>query len=319
MPYNNNTMPIQLSKEQKLEIYRTAGVKQELAIVLAVEMMAKQMQSVIDEMFKKAMPEMIDKAQEFKLGEITERLTRSVLNDIKGEPGYSPVKGVDYMTKSEINDIAHEILEYARPRKGEDYMTMNEKKEFAGMVLEIIGPIKDGKTPKAGVDYITPKQSIKIILAEVKKFTKSTGRTIESMNSEKIKENLGTDEYVEVIARAIERLPLDKKLDYNYGLKNQPGVKLYDEKQTKGQKRLGRGTGSDVRAYDLSGLLNGVLKTFTIPSNSRVLSVTSSSFPTTFRPTVDYTTTGTTITFTSEVDAGTTLSAGQTLVIVYVE
>lgn len=78
-------------------------------------------------------------------------------------------------------------------------------------------------------------------------------------------------------------------------------------------------TGKLVKSYDLSSFLNGVLKTFAIPSNSQVISVISSSAPITFRQTVDYTYTSSSITFTSQIDASATLSTGQTLVIIYSE
>ena len=76
-------------------------------------------------------------------------------------------------------------------------------------------------------------------------------------------------------------------------------------------------SGSTILAHDLSASLNGVLKTFTLPSNARVLLVITSSFPTILRPTVDYTTTASSITFTSEIDAGSTLATGQTIMILY--
>lgn len=76
-----------------------------------------------------------------------------------------------------------------------------------------------------------------------------------------------------------------------------------------------------VRAYDISGLLDGVTKTFALPAFWRIISVHSSSFPQAFRETVDWTSDGSamTITFTSEISAATTLASGQTLVIVYAE
>lgn len=76
-------------------------------------------------------------------------------------------------------------------------------------------------------------------------------------------------------------------------------------------------TGSYVYDYDLSGLLDGLTKTFTLPANARVIAVFSSSFPTIFRRTTDYTTTASTITFTSQIDAPTTLAAGQSVVLLY--
>ena len=75
-----------------------------------------------------------------------------------------------------------------------------------------------------------------------------------------------------------------------------------------------------IKEHDLSSSLNGTLKTFALPAFWRILEVTSSSFPITFRKTVDYTTNELTmeITFTSEVDASTMLASGQSITILYV-
>lgn len=72
-----------------------------------------------------------------------------------------------------------------------------------------------------------------------------------------------------------------------------------------------------VRANDISAQLNGVTKTFNTPGMWRVISINLSSFPNTLRETVDYTWTPTSITFTSQIDAASTLAAGQTCVIIY--
>lgn len=76
-----------------------------------------------------------------------------------------------------------------------------------------------------------------------------------------------------------------------------------------------------VKAHDLSDSLDGVTKTFSLPVFWRVISVHLSSFPTILRPTTDYTTDGSLfkITFTSEINASTSLAAGQSLIIVYAE
>lgn len=80
----------------------------------------------------------------------------------------------------------------------------------------------------------------------------------------------------------------------------------------------GVATGATPQVVDLSALLNGVTKSFTIPANTAIISVTASSAPFTFRPTVDYTGSGTTtITFTASVDAPSALASGQTLIVVY--
>lgn len=79
------------------------------------------------------------------------------------------------------------------------------------------------------------------------------------------------------------------------------------------------GGGRQVRSYDLSSQLDGVTKTFNLPAMYRIISVHSSSTPFTFRQTTDYTWTTTSITFTSEVNADTTLNTGQSITIIYSE
>lgn len=82
---------------------------------------------------------------------------------------------------------------------------------------------------------------------------------------------------------------------------------------------VGTGTTKGVQVYDLSSQLNGVLKTFALPALSRIVGIQSSSFPNAFRPTVDFTNDAQSITFTSEIDAGSVLATGQTLLVQYVE
>ena len=83
----------------------------------------------------------------------------------------------------------------------------------------------------------------------------------------------------------------------------------------------GGGGGRIVKSYDISSELNGSTKTFSLPAFWRVISVNSSSFPNAFRETTDYTTDAAamTITFTSEIDAPTTLATGQTIIVIYAE
>lgn len=126
------------------------------------------------------------------------------------------------------------------------------------------------------------------------------------------------------IASALEILPEEKKLALNAvkGLREEL-EKLRDDIRRKRFATAygvgGSGGGRIVKVYDLSSQLNGVLKTFTLPSFWRVISVVGSSFPFTYRPTVDYTTSNPTITFTSEIDASVSLATGQTLVVIYSE
>lgn len=118
------------------------------------------------------------------------------------------------------------------------------------------------------------------------------------------------------IRDALELLVGDERLDIS-AIK---GLENYGELVNGSKQAImvgGKGRNS-VHIYDLSSQLNGVLKTFTLPSNFGVIGVWCSSMPNAFRPTIDYTEGNRTITFTSEINAATTLAAGQTLVIQYI-
>lgn len=70
---------------------------------------------------------------------------------------------------------------------------------------------------------------------------------------------------------------------------------------------------------DLSSQLDGVTKTFNLPAVWNIISVNLSSFPFgALRKGVDFTYTPTSITFTSEIDAATQLSAGQSCILTVV-
>lgn len=72
-----------------------------------------------------------------------------------------------------------------------------------------------------------------------------------------------------------------------------------------------------VKNYDISSQLNGVTKTFQTPAMFRVITVMLSSTPSALRENVDYTWTDTTLTFTSEIEASTSLASGQSAIILY--
>ena len=80
-----------------------------------------------------------------------------------------------------------------------------------------------------------------------------------------------------------------------------------------------RTVGRDIiQNYDLSPYLDGVTKTFEIPTSWSIIGVVTSSFPNALRPVIDYTNDNNHITFTSEIDAGTTLAEGQTVILTLV-
>jgi len=69
-----------------------------------------------------------------------------------------------------------------------------------------------------------------------------------------------------------------------------------------------------VQTFDLTSEVNGTLKVFTVPKHTTALAVLSTQRPLIFRPTIDFTTTDTVLTLTSEVSAPQT---GQTLLFIY--
>lgn len=81
---------------------------------------------------------------------------------------------------------------------------------------------------------------------------------------------------------------------------------------------VGPRNGNSVQYYDISSELDGSTKSFNIPTNRRVLQVIGSSFPFNFRPLIDYTVDGRTLTFSSEIDEATSLASGQTITVLYV-
>lgn len=86
-----------------------------------------------------------------------------------------------------------------------------------------------------------------------------------------------------------------------------------------GSSHTVRTVGRDIiQNYDLSPYLDGVTKTFEIPTTWSIISVATSSFPNVLRPVIDYTNDSNSITFTSEIEASTTLAQGQTVVLTLV-
>lgn len=298
---------IKLTQKQKISIYQQAKTDPALALLQSISIIVEQANQIVAEKVKEA--------------------TKDIKGDKgdAGEQGPKPVKGEDYFTDEEIEEFAVSVLELAKPKKGKDYFTTEEVAGFIEIIKKHIpAPIKgekgkDGKTPRAGIDYPTKQEIAKMIAVEFKDMWGAKNKDIEK-TARKVLQELFETKNAKKIARVLEALQGNDRLDHS-ALKNSPDlptVKLYDEKRR--AKRLGRGTGSAVKVYDLSSQLDGVLKTFTIPNNLRVLAVHMSSFPfSSARPTTDYTTTSTTITFTSEIDASTQLAAGQSLLVEYVE
>jgi hypothetical protein len=121
----------------------------------------------------------------------------------------------------------------------------------------------------------------------------------------------------EDIRNMLEALPTGDKL----AIEAIEGLRKELDALKKGAVTGGGGgiVGRDIiKDYDLSAQLDGATKTFNLPAIWNIISVDTSSFPHALRKGVDYTWTPTSITFTSEIDAASTLAAGQTVVLTIV-
>ena len=202
----------------------------------------------------------------------------------------------------ELVAFKKEIIAYVRSIKnGTDGRTPTNE-ELRALILPLIPKLKDGKTP-------TSKELLALIrplIPEIKdeRLLKLIKPLIpESVEGEEIIEKINEDKSEKVIRK--------EKIEGWFEIESRTRTAEANS------ATFLHFSGSTILAHDLSASLNGVLKTFTLPSNARVLLVITSSFPTILRPTVDYTTTASSITFTSEIDAGSTLATDQTIMILY--
>lgn len=129
---------------------------------------------------------------------------------------------------------------------------------------------------------------------------------------------------IESIAKKLNSLSGEEKLSIKAigGLSEQlSGLQRAIRDNNRDRTRHGGGGGGDVLDYkDISDLLDGSTKSFTITSVRRIKkihNITSSSAPIIFRPTIDFTFTGTQVTFTAAVDAPSMLASGQSVIISY--
>lgn len=230
--------------------------------------------------------------------------------------------------KTRVRDIPGEVVEEAKEIVARKIAEIESKPQLRGPQ----GPAARELTP--GVDYVTKEETLAFFARlQASVFTKADTEKLigqamadmfSSMNKlslpkeaiEKIQKAILESLPYEAIARGMEALPAKAKLDYNKGLKNQPS----DVSSSPAQRVLHRGTsgqGAQTYYYDLSDLCDGVTKTFTIPTNTRVLDVGCTDAPNgRYRPGVDWTGTGTvTLTLSDDVAAPT---EGATLYILYV-
>lgn len=109
----------------------------------------------------------------------------------KGEPGKTPIRGVDYYSKQQVESMISAWAKSVTPTKGVNYGTKAEIDD----IIKKATPIKgkdyfdgvDGYTPIYGKDYFTRKQIKELILLitdQVKDRVKDGGRFVGNFETE---------------------------------------------------------------------------------------------------------------------------------------
>jgi hypothetical protein len=219
----------------------------------------------------------------------------------------------------------------------------NNGKEFDGMWKKInseiekldekndIGVEDVKKTCRKIMDDMMAEHKAKMKEMDDKKMEMKNGENGKDADEEKIMEMVLEKippvkelqpETGEKIVEKINTLPIEE--EYQIGIEHIKGIEEYVKQFSKETVVVQGGSGGQggrvVKYYDLSDSLNGVLTTFSLPAFYRIIDVKLSSLPV-LRQVTDYTIDGSlmSITFTSQVQASTDLSAGQSLLVIYSE
>lgn len=262
----------------------------ELALMDMFEMMRKDMETQL-EVEKNELISKFQNELSFFAKEALSRTLDQVVKEVqripyvkgdRGEDGWTPSKGdIDTWMETVFKKVMAAVK---KPENG------------------ING--KDGYTPIAGLGYPTEKEIKEIILKHISQIK------IPNPDLNKIANTVKLEVTGEEIVEKVNRLATtpDKQIDASH-IKNLPRMV---NKQVKSSMR---GGGDSVQVSDLTTQTDGTTKTFTIPVHSKAIALLGTQFPVIYRPTTDWSSSGTTLTLTSEVGAP---QAGQTLLFLYV-
>lgn len=232
----------------------------------------------------------------------------------KGDDGITPIKGQDYFTEEEIEEIVETVyskIVIPEVKDGNDGKTPTED--------ELIALIKPLIPPQQTLQSLSKDDVSKIVKSLIPKvdydlIAEKAASKVKPIIVEKEEED---EDLAEEFLALLNEGKIALTTKHISGLEEQFRI-LANQIGRKGGG--GGGGGSTVKVYDISSQLNGILKTFTIPRNSRILAIHSYSHPySAFVPNTDFTSTVTSITFGDSIDAATQLATGQVILIEYVE
>ncbi len=175
------------------------------------------------------------------------------IHTIKGDPGYTPIKGTDYLTDEEVADIKDELT----PEKGVDYLTPEE-----------LQAIKTEATPIKGVHYFDGKDANEADI--VRRISKIVPTKEDILSSIELPKPINEDE---LIARVLDEIPEVEVPTIAEIIKEIKKKKLIELTDIKGarldmndQRWHGSGTaGTVTTTYSQTpvGLIDGINTTYT--------------------------------------------------------
>lgn len=297
-----------ITPEQKLNVKRAFEKDPVKGAVLLMEMFQDCLVGVVDDMQTKNEDE--DEEDHYVVEgidgddcspeEVAEILLANpeFIEMVKGEDGNDGDDG-DHADAEIVVSILKGDEEFIKKLKGKD----GESVKIGDVISELISNKRFISAVKAR--EVKPKE-VASILKQDKKFLKS------------LKGKDGSADKGEEIVKKINVLPItpDKQIDYSH-IKNGPKSINENDFVRRSGTRMGRGTSSPVMVYDLSSQCDGVATSFTVPTHTRALFLVGTQSPHIYRNSVDWSTSGQTLSLTAEIRVPP--KAGQTLLFLYVE
>lgn len=254
-----------------------------------------KLQAIEDAVTRQDLAKAIEAMLEFEknLGKRTEAELTAIKKAVD-----SAIERIQTLAQKESETSKQEIMDYC------DNMMNEMRLTHESMMAECdqkMSEVKDGEDGEDGMDADEQKV-IEAVLAQIPPVKELEPETPESVRDKL--ESIEVEENKLAIS-AIRNLEEELK-------------KLRKQISEISSRPVGGIASRDiVKNYDISSQLNGVTKTFQTPAMFRVITVMLSSTPSALRENVDYTWSDTSLTFTSEIEASTSLASGQSAIILY--
>lgn len=298
--------------QEEIQLMRMYTANPSAAVLKIMTMLRSEMREILEvgiQKVKDANTMEIERMILNKIQEVTDQLKKEtpniekILESVRGKDGED----------AKAHEVAGALLQRAdfiqmtKAKDGEPGKTPTQE-ELVVIIKSLIPPPVPGNPGAPGKE--AKAEDVAQVLLSNPLFIKATQGT---PGEPGIPGKEGSPDTGEEIVTKINVLPIEPKFQIDAAhIKNLPRYK-----DNKKGKNVLRGGGDIVEYYDLSSQCNGVLKTFTIPTNRKIVWVGGSDAPAgQYRQSTDYTGTGTrTLTLTSEVIAP---SQGATLHILYI-